>query len=245
MTPCSCYVGRLGGYDDHVVTPNVEHTPDGVQLAYGPRVPLLIFGGPVTPGIGRVSKCLVSAVVAPNGNPTTEQTLTPLPCRLGAGRHPGGVHADAGKASISGLATQRFDLIASRIRLQQCVIHHPGHAGRRSTRGVHTQPLGTGGDDIAEPLRTALVHQRVTGATRRGRRTPGDDSSSTIIWIQMLRSTGCISSWRGVRDRGILARRRMYRASRMGVSMKVSTMATASSRLTSVDPRASTFAPLC
>ena len=40
-----------GGYDDHVVTPNVEHTPDGVQLAYGPRVPLLIFGGPVTPGI--------------------------------------------------------------------------------------------------------------------------------------------------------------------------------------------------
>jgi len=40
-----------GGYDDHVVTPNLEHTPDGVQLAYGPRVPLLMFGGPVTPGI--------------------------------------------------------------------------------------------------------------------------------------------------------------------------------------------------
>jgi len=40
-----------GGYDDHVATPNVEHTPDGIQLAYGPRVPLLMFGGPVTPGI--------------------------------------------------------------------------------------------------------------------------------------------------------------------------------------------------
>ena len=40
-----------GGYDDHVVTPNLEHTPDGVQLAYGPRVPLLMFGGPVKPGI--------------------------------------------------------------------------------------------------------------------------------------------------------------------------------------------------
>ena len=40
-----------GGYDDHVATPNLEHTPDGVQLAYGPRVPLLMFGGPVTPGI--------------------------------------------------------------------------------------------------------------------------------------------------------------------------------------------------
>ncbi len=40
-----------GGYDDHVATPNVEHTPDGVQLAYGPRVPLLMFGGPVKAGI--------------------------------------------------------------------------------------------------------------------------------------------------------------------------------------------------
>lgn len=40
-----------GGYDDHVATPNVEITPDGVQLAYGPRVPLLMFGGRVKPGI--------------------------------------------------------------------------------------------------------------------------------------------------------------------------------------------------
>lgn len=36
-----------GGWDDHVATPNVEHTPDGVQLAFGPRVPLLMFGGTV------------------------------------------------------------------------------------------------------------------------------------------------------------------------------------------------------
>ena len=40
-----------GGWDDHVATPNVEHTPDGVQLAYGPRVPLLVFGGHVHAGI--------------------------------------------------------------------------------------------------------------------------------------------------------------------------------------------------
>jgi hypothetical protein len=40
-----------GGWDDHVVTPDVEHTPDGVQLAYGPRVPLLMFGGRVKAGI--------------------------------------------------------------------------------------------------------------------------------------------------------------------------------------------------
>lgn len=40
-----------GGWDDHVSTPNLEHTPDGVQLAYGPRVPLLMFGGRVAAGV--------------------------------------------------------------------------------------------------------------------------------------------------------------------------------------------------
>ena len=40
-----------GGFDDHVATPLVEYTPDNVQLAFGPRVPLLIFGGHVRPGI--------------------------------------------------------------------------------------------------------------------------------------------------------------------------------------------------
>ena len=40
-----------GGWDDHVKTPAVEYTPDNVQLAYGPRVPLLLFGGHVKPGI--------------------------------------------------------------------------------------------------------------------------------------------------------------------------------------------------
>ncbi len=54
-----------GGFDDHVVTPDVEHTRDGVQLGYGPRVPLLMFGGRVPavvdsrwsrhPGIGRTA----------------------------------------------------------------------------------------------------------------------------------------------------------------------------------------------
>lgn len=40
-----------GGFDDHVATPAVEYTPDNVQLAFGPRVPLLMFGGPVRVGI--------------------------------------------------------------------------------------------------------------------------------------------------------------------------------------------------
>jgi hypothetical protein len=40
-----------GGFDDHVTTPVTEYTPDNVQLALGPRVPLLMFGGHVKPGI--------------------------------------------------------------------------------------------------------------------------------------------------------------------------------------------------
>jgi len=40
-----------GGFDDHVTTPVVEYTPDNIQLAFGPRVPLLMFGGRVKPGI--------------------------------------------------------------------------------------------------------------------------------------------------------------------------------------------------
>jgi len=40
-----------GGYDDHVATPNVETDLGGIQLAYGPRLPLLMFGGRVRPGI--------------------------------------------------------------------------------------------------------------------------------------------------------------------------------------------------
>jgi Phosphoesterase family len=40
-----------GGFDDHVATPVTEYTPDNVQLAFGPRVPLLMFGGYVRTGI--------------------------------------------------------------------------------------------------------------------------------------------------------------------------------------------------
>jgi hypothetical protein len=40
-----------GGYDDHAWTPATEYTPDNVQLAFGPRVPLIMFGGQVRAGI--------------------------------------------------------------------------------------------------------------------------------------------------------------------------------------------------
>ena len=42
-----------GGYDDHSSTPAVEYTPDNVQLAFGPRVPLIMFGARVRAGIDR------------------------------------------------------------------------------------------------------------------------------------------------------------------------------------------------
>src|SRR3954468_23513391 len=42
-----------GGYDDHSWTPATEYTPDNVQLAFGPRVPLIMFGAHVRPGIDR------------------------------------------------------------------------------------------------------------------------------------------------------------------------------------------------
>ena len=40
-----------GGFDDHVLTPVLEYTPDNVQVSGGPRVPLLMFGGPVKAGV--------------------------------------------------------------------------------------------------------------------------------------------------------------------------------------------------
>src|SRR5919202_1720814 len=40
-----------GGYDNHVRPPATEYTPDNVQLGLGPRVPLIMFGGRVAPGI--------------------------------------------------------------------------------------------------------------------------------------------------------------------------------------------------
>jgi hypothetical protein len=40
-----------GGYDDHSSTAAIEYTPDNVQLAFGPRVPLIMFGGRVRAGI--------------------------------------------------------------------------------------------------------------------------------------------------------------------------------------------------
>lgn len=83
-----------GGFDDHVATPATEYTPDNVQLAYGPRVPLLMFGGHVKPGID--SRWCSHASV-----PKTVMQLLKLP-PLGVPRADG----DAGLADLVDLAMQ-------------------------------------------------------------------------------------------------------------------------------------------
>jgi hypothetical protein len=42
-----------GGWDDHSFPPAVEYTRDNVQLSFGPRVPLIMFGAHVRAGIDR------------------------------------------------------------------------------------------------------------------------------------------------------------------------------------------------
>jgi len=98
-----------GGYDDHVVTPNLEHTPDGVQLAYGPRVPLLMFGGPVRTGID--SRW--------NGHTTIGHTVLDL-----LGLPPLGVVARAGRCAAGGVRTG----------LRRGVSGRPGGCGAARTR---------------------------------------------------------------------------------------------------------------
>jgi hypothetical protein len=75
-----------GGYDDHSWTPATEYTPDNVQLAFGPRVPLIMFGARVRAGIDR--RWCSSASV-----PKTAMQLLGLPA-LGVDR----VDRDAGLA---------------------------------------------------------------------------------------------------------------------------------------------------
>ena len=77
-----------GGFDDHVKTLATEYTPDNVQLAYGPRVPLLMFGGHVKPGIDSRWCSHVSI-------PKTAMQLLGLPA-LGVPR----VDEDAGLADL-------------------------------------------------------------------------------------------------------------------------------------------------
>ncbi len=77
-----------GGYDDHVATPATEYTPDNVQLAYGPRIGLIMFGGQVRPGID--SRWCSHASI-----PKTAMQLLGLPA-LGVPR----LDSDAGLADL-------------------------------------------------------------------------------------------------------------------------------------------------
>src|ERR1700738_1504828 len=63
-----------GGYDDHVATPNVEHTPDGIQLAFGPRGPLLMLGAPVP----ACRRWVWPASMTPPASPTSSTHRCPI-----------------------------------------------------------------------------------------------------------------------------------------------------------------------
>src|SRR5688500_15648881 len=110
---------------------------------------------------------------------------------------------------------------------------------------MQAETRGAGVEDAPQPVRAAFEHQRMAGAPRR-RRRPGGRGQLLDDDLDEPLQLGRLHQGHAARSRSrILASRRMYRASRIGVSMKASTIASASSRATSVDPSERTLAPLC
>src|SRR3954447_17996869 len=58
----------LGGWDDRLFPPAVEYTRDNVQLAFGARVPLSMFGAHVrrhrSPPVLKARPCLTPVLIA-------------------------------------------------------------------------------------------------------------------------------------------------------------------------------------
>lgn len=86
-----------GGYDDHVATPATEYTPDNVQLAYGPRIGLIMFGGQVRPGIDSrwCSHASIQDSDAAARPPRTRRAPPRQRRRPGRPRRPGPAHSPA------------------------------------------------------------------------------------------------------------------------------------------------------
>ena len=128
-----------GGWDDHVATPNVEQTADGVQIAYGPRVPLLMFGGAVPPVVDSRWCSHVSV-------PKTALQLLGLPA-LGVPR----VDDDPGLADLGPRHGQHPSAPGTR---------HPDRTARAPDAAAHAEP------GPALP-RHAPAHPRGRAARRR------------------------------------------------------------------------------
>ena len=167
-------------------------------------------------------------------------TPTGVPCNCLCGeRDPRGIDADRRELPLRRFAAELLDLARGRIRFEQRVIDVPGHAAGAAVGGVQSEARRAGIDDVLHAIGTALGGKAVTGASRR-RDGPG---ASQLLENELdhpaIVGHGILSSAR------IFARRRIYRASPIGVASHVSTIAFASSTETSVAPSARTLAPLC
>ena len=143
----------------------------------------------------RVSKFLTSAVVAPSGKPTTEQTPTPVPrsCAAAVATH-AGLTQTVAKAELRRFAAQLLDLFAGGVRLEQGVVDHARHAGRRPRRSRagraawrrHRSSSAAGpGSSPRAP------HGRLHGPGRRRGPLRGDhffgddlDEPLKVLWVQ-------------------------------------------------------------
>ena len=143
----------------------------------------------------RVSYCLTSAVVAPSGKPTTEQTPTPVPRSSdAASRDPGRVHAHRREAELGRLAAQLLDLGARRVRLEQRVIDHRrrrrrarrrSRAGRAGVAPASSTPRSRSGSSRRRPHDRRSALEAGQGAWRRDHLLGDDlDQPLEILWVQ-------------------------------------------------------------
>jgi hypothetical protein len=143
-----------GGYDDHVATPVVEYTPDNVQLAYGPRVPLLMFGGHVRPGIDSRWCSHVSIT-------KTAIELLGLP-PLGVPR----VDDDPGLADLVDVTARNAPppVLGSRLRIPRPPEPQPASKPPPPPPTTKPRPVGPivlrGGGRLPPPNDVVLPHQR-------------------------------------------------------------------------------------
>ena len=99
----------------------------------------------------KIARCVsyrfTSAVVAPSGNPTTEQTPTPLPDSSRAqSATQVGLTQTVAKRNCAASRHSSSMFCARRVGLEQRVIDHRGHARRRPAERVQADTRGPGVD---------------------------------------------------------------------------------------------------
>ncbi len=119
--------------------------------------------------------------MAPSGNPTTEQTPTPVPrSRRAASATQVGIDAHRGELVLSGLPAQALDLGGGGVGLEQRVVDEAGNRPAAAPGPVQAEPGGAGVETSCTRVGTAVHLPAVTAAARRrmtavGRQFLGDD----------------------------------------------------------------------